>query len=425
MIVIGGGVSGLFTALDLSLRGFSVALLERGAVGSGTSEKMHGLLHSGARYAVTDPKAAAECASENEIITRIAPHAVNDTGGLFVAVDKSDLEFAEQFLKGLDAAGIKHEEEDPREAAREEPFLTPEAKLVIKVPDKVVRARELMGSAALAAHDAGALILQDAEVVGIEVRGDEAGAVVVRDGLSGGSKRLEAGVVINAAGPWAPRVAAMAGIQVDVMATMGVMVVYDKLLSNSVLNRMRVPSDGDIILPYGGRSVAGTTALIVEDPDSVEISGEDVGLITREAAALVPAIAKARPIRAYASVRPLIRMEGVDGRAATRDFAIVRHARPRNLITIIGGKFTTGRLVGERAGDEAAAILGSGKPSRTAEHPLPGDPYGRAGDLEPHLRSAVTSLRGSMDEEHGRAAAYTALLGAISRDSRRRLGWSQ
>ncbi len=79
----------------------------------------------------------------------------------------------------------------------------------------------------------------------------------------------------------------------------------------------------------------------------MEISEEDVELITREAAALVPAIAKARPVRAYASVRPLIKMEGgVDGREATRDFAIVRHARPRNLITIIGGKFTTGRLVG-------------------------------------------------------------------------------
>lgn len=86
MIIIGGGgVNGLFTALDLSLRGgFSVALLERGGAvgGSGTSDKMHGLLHSGgARYAVTDPKAAAECASENEIISKIAPHAVDDTGG--------------------------------------------------------------------------------------------------------------------------------------------------------------------------------------------------------------------------------------------------------------------------------------------------------------------------------------------------------
>ncbi len=92
-------------------------------------------------------------------------------------------------------------------------------------------------------------------MVGIETGGGgEVGAVIVRDALSGGdNKRLEARAVVNAAGPWAPRVAAMAGIQVDVMATMGgVMVVYDKLLSNAVLNRMRVPSDGDIILPYGG-----------------------------------------------------------------------------------------------------------------------------------------------------------------------------
>ncbi len=73
--IIGGGVNGgVFTALDLALRGgLKVVLLEKGVIGGGTSGKMHGLLHSGARYVVTDPKAAVECAEENKIIARIAP----------------------------------------------------------------------------------------------------------------------------------------------------------------------------------------------------------------------------------------------------------------------------------------------------------------------------------------------------------------
>jgi glycerol-3-phosphate dehydrogenase len=79
VVVVGGGVNGLFTALDLSLRGFKVLLLERGSVGSGTSGRMHGLLHSGARYVVTDPRAAVECIEENRIMARIAPHAIEDT----------------------------------------------------------------------------------------------------------------------------------------------------------------------------------------------------------------------------------------------------------------------------------------------------------------------------------------------------------
>ena len=72
-------MNGLFTALDLSLRGFKVLLLERGSVGSGTSGRMHGLLYSGARYVVTDPRTAVECIEENRIMARIASHAIEDT----------------------------------------------------------------------------------------------------------------------------------------------------------------------------------------------------------------------------------------------------------------------------------------------------------------------------------------------------------
>ncbi len=118
--VIGGGINGLFTALDMSLRGgLKVVLLERGgSIGGGTSGRMHGLLHSGARYVVTDPKAAIECAEENRIIARIAPHAVDDTGGYFVAITKDDLDFQEEFISGLRRANIDYREVDARDAAR-------------------------------------------------------------------------------------------------------------------------------------------------------------------------------------------------------------------------------------------------------------------------------------------------------------------
>jgi len=106
VVVIGGGANGLFTTLDLALRGINVTLVEKGDIGSGTSGKFHGLLHSGARYAVTDPEAAKECIQENKIISRIAPHAVKDTGGLFLGVTESDLEFYERFISSLDKIGI-------------------------------------------------------------------------------------------------------------------------------------------------------------------------------------------------------------------------------------------------------------------------------------------------------------------------------
>jgi glycerol-3-phosphate dehydrogenase len=417
-------VNGLFTALDLSLRGFKVLLLERGSVGSGTSGRMHGLLHSGARYVVTDPRAAVECIEENRIMARIAPHAIEDTGGYFVAIDKDDLDFQEEFISGLRRANIDFRIVDVGEALREEPNLNPEVKAVVEVPDKVVFARDLLFGVAISAYREGALIAQNMEVVGFELNGDKIASIKVKDGYTNDVRRVESDVVVNAAGPWAGHVASLAGVAVDVMPTMGVMVVYQRRLTKRVINRMRKPSDGDILVPYGSTSIMGTTAAIIEDPDSVSISDEDVEFLTSEGSQMVPLLAKINVIRAYASVRPLIKIPGVDTREATRDFMVIKHEKPSNMVTVIGGKFTTGRLVGERLSDEVAKMLGSAKPSITRDYKLFGaNLYEDLGELDGSLRSLALSFRGSIDEDRGRVAVLTLLMGEVARDSRRRLGW--
>ncbi|KUO79504.1 MAG: FAD-dependent oxidoreductase [Vulcanisaeta sp. JCHS_4] len=423
VVVVGGGVNGLFTALDLSLRGFKVLLLERGSVGSGTSGRMHGLLHSGASIVVTDPRAAVECIEENRIMARIAPHAIEDTGGYFVAIDKDDLDFQEEFISGLRRANIDFRIVDVGEALREEPNLNPEVKAVVEVPDKVVFARDLLFGVAISAYREGALIAQNMEVVGFELNGDKIASIKVKDGYTNDVRRVESDVVVNAAGPWAGHVASLAGVAVDVMPTMGVMVVYQRRLTKRVINRMRKPSDGDILVPYGSTSIMGTTAAIIEDPDSVSISDEDVEFLTSEGSQMVPLLAKINVIRAYASVRPLIKIPGVDTREATRDFMVIKHEKPSNMVTVIGGKFTTGRLVGERLSDEVAKMLGSAKPSITRDYKLFGaNLYEDLGELDGSLRSLALSFRGSIDEDRGRVAVLTLLMGEVARDSRRRLG---
>jgi len=422
--VIGGGINGLFTALDLTLRGFSVVLLERGAIGGGTSGRMHGLLHSGARYAVTDPKAAVECIEENKVLVNMAPHAVEDTGGYFVAITKEDEEYVDQFLRGLRQVNIEHREINPGEAVREEPNLNPNVKAVVEVPDKVVFARDLMFSIAISAHREGALIMQGAEVIGFNINGGEVREVSVKDHLTGGVRSVKAGVIAVAAGPWTYRVVKMAGIDVDMMPTMGVMVVYQRRLTKRVINRLRMPSDGDILLPYGSTSIMGTTAVIVEDPDNLPISDDDIKFLTSEGSQMVPLLAKTSVVRAYASVRPLIKMQGVDTREATRDFMVIRHEKPSNMVTVIGGKFTTGRLVGERLSDEVARILGSSKSSVTRGYRLFGaNLYDDLRELDEPLRSLASSFRGSVDEDRGRVAVLTLLMSEVARDSRRRIGW--
>ena len=59
VLVIGGGATGAGVAWDAALRGFDVVLVDRADLAEGTSGRFHGLLHSGGRYAVKDPRAAA------------------------------------------------------------------------------------------------------------------------------------------------------------------------------------------------------------------------------------------------------------------------------------------------------------------------------------------------------------------------------
>jgi glycerol-3-phosphate dehydrogenase len=105
-LVIGGGATGAGVALDLALRGLRVALVERADLCDGTSGRYHGLLHSGGRYAVTDPESARECITENQILRRIAPSAIEDTGGLFLSTPDDDPAYADKWRAACLACGI-------------------------------------------------------------------------------------------------------------------------------------------------------------------------------------------------------------------------------------------------------------------------------------------------------------------------------
>lgn len=93
VIIIGGGATGAGIARDCALRGLRVILVERHDIATGATGRNHGLLHSGARYAVTDAESARECISENQILKRIARHCVEPTNGLFITLPEDNLSF--------------------------------------------------------------------------------------------------------------------------------------------------------------------------------------------------------------------------------------------------------------------------------------------------------------------------------------------
>jgi len=361
VVVIGGGAVGVFAALDLVLRGVSVLLLERRSICSGTSGRSHGVLHSGARYATTDPQAARECIRENGVLSEIAPHCIRDTGGVFVSVNWEEESYHQELVSACHRSGIPVRDLDVDVLRALEPHVTEKARSAVIVPDKVVYARELVASAALHAVARGASIVEDAVVSGIRV---ERGRVVGVEAYSGERVvRVECSGVVNAAGPWCGRIAALAGVPVRVVTAAGVMGVTCANLTRHIINRMRPPSDGDIIVPYtSGATIAGTTAILVDDPDNVVVREEDAEILLQECGEAIPAIRRLGFSRLYASVRPLAQTgaEPLGVREITRSFEVLDHSAEGVdcLVTAVGGKLTTCRLIAEEAVNRLSRVMG-------------------------------------------------------------------
>lgn len=380
--VVGGGVTGCGVARDLAMRGLDVVLLERDALDAGTSGRSHGLLHSGARYAIQSPESARHCLEENRVLRAIAPHCLDETGGVLVALPDDDRAQAAEKVEACREIGMDVE----TDGVVAPDGLADEAEVVALVPDAVVYPTRLVAATALDAADRGAEIVTGAPVTDVERR-DGATMVEVNDGVA----RYAVDHAVLAAGAWTGELAAMAGVAVELEPTAGTMVTVEYPDLDVVLNRARPPSDGDIAVPHPATAVLGTTSEPVDDPDDVgdgdgrsgsaDEPGADrrdaaIETVVEECARMLPALADAPVQRVYRGVRPLYSPNQAQGdRSISRDLAVLRHGERdgvSGLTSVVGGKLTTHRLMAERAADAVCDALGVGAPCRTAEEPLPG-----------------------------------------------------
>ena len=375
VLVIGGGATGGGTALDLALRGLRVALIERADLTDGTSGRYHGLLHSGGRYAVRDPESARECIEENRILRKIVPHAIEDTGGFFVTTPDDDPAYADTWLAACHACGIEAEEIPVSAALKQEPVLNPGMSRAFRVPDASSDSFDVLTALGLAIRSLGGEVLTYQEVVGLEMTCGAVAGAVVRNRRTGEQQRLVAPAVVNAAGAWAGQIAAMAGCPVIVRPSKGTMVAMAYRFVNTIINRCHKPGDGDILVPVGTVAVIGTTSVDVADPNDTAVQGWEVQKMLVEGEKMVPGFSQVRALRAWAGVRPLYEESGgAQGREAKRTFAVLEHAQRdgvEGFVTVVGGKFTTYRLMAERAADVVAARLGVTKPCLTKDFVLP------------------------------------------------------
>lgn len=370
-LVIGAGSTGAATAHDLALRGVAVTLVERGEVASGTTGRNHGLLHSGARYAVKDPESAVECIAERDILARIASEVLELNGGIFVAVDDAGLAYREPFQEACARAGIPVRYLSGAEARDLEPALSDRVLAAYEVPDGVFDPLHLCLAFLATAVANGAQTMAYAEVEDLVLRGSAVEGAIVRDRRTGDRRRIEADVVVNATGPWAGKIAALAGLDVPVVPTAGVMVAVAGRSVDRVVNRLDKPSDGDIVLPQRQTVVIGTSSWPVDDPDCITIPRDHVALMFERGGELVPSVRGRTPRGVFAAARPLIGRPGdvTGGRELSRTFECFDHAGDEidGFVTISGGKTTTARAMAEATADVVCRKLGITTPCRTRD----------------------------------------------------------
>jgi glycerol-3-phosphate dehydrogenase len=382
LLVIGGGATGLGVAWDACLRGLKVVLIEQGDLGQGTSGRYHGLLHSGGRYVVSDPPSARDCALENQVLRNLAPQTIEDTGGLFAAAPADPAHFAEDWKAGADAAGVPYEEMSVAEALRTEPLLNPRLTRVFRVQDAALDSFDLLHSLVRAIRSAGGQVWLRHRLESFLVDDGRVRGARVRSLASGEVTTVGSELVINAAGPWAGKVAAAAGIRLPIALGKGTMLAMASRLVHTVINRLKPPSDGDIIVPVGTVAVLGTTDVPIQEPEDLAIEPWEIDLLIAEGEILIPDLSHHRALRAWAGVRPLWRPEAASEatRELPRAHQILDHEEKpgvKGIISVIGGKLTTFRLMAEQAVDLASRRLGVSAPCLTHQTPLekPGTAY--------------------------------------------------
>lgn len=378
VIIIGGGATGAGVARDCSLRGIKALLLERQDIANGASGRNHGLLHSGARYAVNDHESAEECIKENMILRHIASHCVDETDGFFISLPEDGLEFQSKFVEACHAAGIRADVIDPKEALRLEPSANPQMIGAVRVPDGSVDPFRLTAANVLDAVAHGAEVKTYHEVTDLIVEQNRVVGVKAIDKKSGEVKEYRAAITVNAAGIWGHLVAKKVGITVGMLPAKGSLLIFGHRVNSIVLNRCRKPANADILVPGDTISLIGTTSDKVpfDTVDDMRVTAEEVDLLLSEGMKLAPCLEHTRILRAYAGVRPLVASDDdPSGRSVSRGIVVLDHATRDGMegfITITGGKLMTYRLMGEWTTDFICKKLNVDKKCTTAVEKLPG-----------------------------------------------------
>ena len=189
--------------------------------------------------------------------------------------------------------------------------------------------------------------------------------------------RLDCDIAVSATGAWAGKVGGLAGMRIPITPAPGAMVAVKGRLVDHVVSRLRMPGDGDIIVPQRGLSIIGSTQRQTDNPEGILPEKAEVEFLRTAGAELIPGF-NLMPVHAsWAAARPLAGAKSsgdADGRSLSRDFQVLDHGMENGLdgfFTIIGGKATVLRAMAEKTADLICAKTGVAAECRTSRYRLP------------------------------------------------------
>lgn len=389
ILVIGGGVVGCGVALDAATRGLSVALVESRDFGAGTSSRSSKLVHGGLRYLeMLDFGLVAEALAERGLIAdKLAPHLVRPVPFIYPLHHRGweriylgagvGLYDAMASLSG-NRGGIPWHRHLSRKGLRAlAPALRTEtlAGALMYFDAQVDDARHTLALARTAAAY-GATVTTGTQVIGLRREGDTVTGATVVDSATAEEFVVSADCVVNATGVWSNDVSAFAGAHSGppVRMSKGVHLVVprDRIASTSGLI-LRTEKSVLFVIPWQEHWIIGTTdtdwALRKDHPAATTADIEY--LLTRVNAVLHTPLERNDIVGVFAGLRPLVQ-GGSDSTAKLSREHAVSHPIT-GLVSVMGGKYTTYRVMAKDAVDEAVnAIRTPAGRCCTAEVPLVG-----------------------------------------------------
>jgi glycerol-3-phosphate dehydrogenase len=399
VIIIGGGINGAGTARDAAMRGLKTILIEKGDFASGTSSWSTRLIHGGLRYLeYFEFPLVREALKEREVLLRTAPHLVNPLL-LTIPIYRDRSRPYWKIWSGMILYDLFSFDKS-----------LPLHRMLPKLPfqqlfryldrdnlvggaqyydGQVPLAERLCWENILAAKEAGANVLNYVEVTQLNINGNRIDSLSCQDKTSGKTFTVSGtpeAVIINTSGPWIDRVCqlendAPIGKTRKIGGTKGSHIVVDPFAGAPATSLyVEAKSDGRpfFIVPWLGMYLIGTTDLPFSgDLDRIKADNQEIDYLLTETNHIIPTanLSRADVKFTYSGVRPLPNEEGKKPGSITRKHILYDHSSEgvNNLISLIGGKLTTYRHVGEELVDAVfKKTRKSYRSCMTATTPLPG-----------------------------------------------------